>query len=406
MADKRILVACVSSSVLGIFLSAYIHSSWSSVDLYSDISSFWGRSWLVLGQVPYTPSSGLFEYPPVSGLLLYAARLFGGSIAGPAGGLYAGYYASFSALSLAAAALLGWSVWRLANFLGVSVNPAYFLFPSILVYGVYNFDLFNALFVILSLQFFLEKRRGWSAVFLGVALATKLVAIVLLPILLLELSERRERIRYLTLSIVTVGAFFAPIAMYNFGYFGQFASYFRSWGLEDAWYIWIFRDQFSQVAKLFGLAVMAILLLRVYTLKMPLLEKSFLAFASYLLGTYIYAPQFNVMLIPLVAVLAVTSPFLYLLEAFNALIILTWFTVPDPTHVGTAPQLMALLRSASLALLSISIASEGGHSLTGWLRGRLDFIGHGAESPKLALLVETEPQGVAAAPQDLKHSHS
>jgi hypothetical protein len=103
---------------------------------------------------------------------------------------------------------------------------------------------------------------------------------------------------------------------------------------------------------------------------MPLVPRSFIALSAYLLGTYIYAPQFNVMLIPLMAVLAVTSPFVYLLDVFNALIILTWFTVPDSTHPWTLPQAMALLRSASLALLSLSIASSSGHSLISWIRVR------------------------------------
>ncbi len=397
MADRLLLLACISSSALGILLSVYIHSSWSSVDLYSDISSFWGRDWVVLGRVPYSPSAGLFEYPPVSGLLLYAARMFGGTIAGSVGGLYSGYYVGFSALSLAAAVALGWSTWRLANSLGVGVNPAYFLFPSMLIYGVYNFDLFNALFIVLSIQLFLERRRGWSAAALGVALATKLVAVVLLPIFLLELSDTRQRTRYLVVSLVAAAVFFVPIAAYNFGYFGQFASFFRSWGLEDAWYIWIFQDQFSGVAKLFGLAVTALLLLRVYTLKMPLVEKGFLALASYLLGTYVYAPQFNVMLIPLAAVLALTSPSLYLLETFNALIILTWFTTPNPTHVGTTPQLMALLRSASLALLSVSVASNAGHSLTAWVRVKLGSVGSGTGPPTAVGEAEGERSGTMRA---------
>ena len=112
---------------------------------------------------------------------------------------------------------------------------------------------------------------------------------------------------------------------------------------------------------------MAVLLLRVYTLKMSLVPKSFLAIASYFLATYIYAPQFNLTLIPLVAVLAVTSPALYTWELYDALKILTWFTVPDPTHVWTVPQAMALLRSASLAVLGLTIAAGEGHSVLRWL---------------------------------------
>ena len=375
VSDRRLAWACISASLAGVLLSAFLHSNWTSPNtIYSDIASLWGRSWVSGGQVPYMPDSFL-EYPPVSGLVLYGSRLIGGSIQGVFGGLYSGYYVAFSGLSLAAAAVLGWSTWRLATSLGVKANPAYFLLPTMIVYGIYNFDLFNALFVVLGIQMFVEKRNGLSAAFVGVALATKLVAVFLIPIFLMELSDDRERAKYLVVSAVAATVFFVPIAVFNFGYFGQFLSFFQHWGLEDAWYIWIFGDPFSSAAKGFALILLGLLLLRVYTLKVPLLPKAFLAISAYLLSTYIYAPQFNVVLIPLAAVLVLSTPSYYLMEVFNALIILTWFTVPQtptsgPTYPGTLPQTMALLRSASLAALCISVASNAGNPMWKWLSGK------------------------------------
>lgn len=371
VSDNRLLTACLSSSIAAILLSAFLHSNWTLPNFYSDIGSFWGRSWVAAGQIPYSQGAFL-EYPPMSGALLFAARIIGGGIAGAVGGLYSGYYVAFSAISLIAAAILAWSTWRLADNLDVRVNPLYFLLPSMIIYGIYNFDLFNALFIVLCLQLFVEKRREYSAIFLGLALATKIVAVVLLPIFLLELVGWRYRARYVAVSILAAGIFLLPIAVFSPDYFGQFLSFYRGWGLEDAWYIWLFGDPFSGTAKLFGLAVLAILLVRVYTLKMALVPRSFLALSAYLLGTFIFAPQFSVTLVPLVAVLAVASPALYFFEIFNALIILTWFTVPrgpnfGPTYPWTVPQAMALLRSASLALLGLSVASGSGHSLYAWL---------------------------------------
>lgn len=376
MLDRRLLFASIGSALAGIVLSAFIHSNFVNPSVYSDIGSFWGRSWVSGGQIPYSSSSAFFEYPPISGVILYAARVLGGVFAGVAGGLYPGYYDSFSALSLIAAVIMGWSTWRLAKALGVQLNPLYFFLPSMIIYGVYNFDLFDALFVVLCVQFYVEKKPGWSALFLGLAVATKGIAIVLLPVFLLELSGGRERFRYFVVSVVTAGVFFVPIVFVNFGFIHQFISFFAGWGLEDAWYIWIFGNPFASGAKLFGYSVMALLLLRVYTMKMPLVPKLFLALSAYLLGTYIYAPQFNVTLVPLLAVMAVSTPVLYFFDIFNALIILTWFTVPatptsGPTYPWTLPQAMALLRSACLALLGLSIAAGSGHSLLGWFRARI-----------------------------------
>lgn len=360
MLDRRLLAACLSSSVAGILLSVFLHSPWATPNIYSDIGSFWGKSWVAAGQVPYTSPDNFFEYPPISGLILYAARVLGGN--------YDGYYLSFSAFSLVAVAALTWSTWRLASAVGVKVNPLYFLLPSVIVYGVYNFDLFNALFVMLSIQLFVEKRRGWSAVFLGLAFATKLVAAVLLPVFLIELSGWKERSRYFVTAALVGGAFFVPILLLNPGFVSQTYNFLSNWGLEDAWYIFLFGDQFSRNAKLFGLVLMLVLFVRIYTLKTPLVQRAFLVLAAYLLSTYIYTPQFNVVLIPIVAVLALATPALYFWEAFNALIILTWFTFPDPTHAWTLPQTMALLRSASLGLMGLSVASMSGHSLVGWIK--------------------------------------
>jgi hypothetical protein len=370
MPDRRLLISCLAASASSLLLSVFLHSQWTTSALYSDVQAFWARSYVSQGLVPYSSPSNFLEYPPVSGLVLYSARGIGGAIAGAVGGEYAGYYLGFSLLTIAAGVAMAWSTWGLGSRLGVSTNPLYFFLPSLVVYGLYNFDVFNALFIVLALELFVLGRRDLSAVFFSVAIATKLVALVLLPVFLLELTGRRERGRYALVLALVAGASFLPIAAVNPAYFGQFASFFGGWRLEDAWYSWIFQDLYSKAAKEFGLALLALLLLRVYTLKMPLAQKSFLALSSYLLSTPIYAPQFNVMMIPLVAVLALSAPWLYLWEVFNALIIITWFSFPNAAMPWTVPQTMALLRSASLAMLSLSVANGAGHSIVRWMKVR------------------------------------
>ncbi len=332
------------------FLSFMIHSPWSVPNIYSDIGSFWGRPEIQQGLVPYFQF--FFEYPPISGYIIYFARVVGVN--------YNGYYSAFGAMSLAATLALAWSCWRITKVLGSRLNPLYFFLPSMVIYGIYNSDLFNALFIILSVQFFLEGRKGASAAALGLSIATKLVGGVLLPIYLLELKQNKVRLRYLLITAAVVAFFYLPIALLNLKDLYQFYSYFRGWGLEDAWYIWIFQNPFNAYAKWFGFAVSGVLLLRVYTLKVTLVTRVFLGLAAYLLGAYIYSPQFNLMLIPLVIVLAIDDPSLYAWEVFNALIILTWFMVPNPTYAWTLPQTMALLRTASLAWLCLALLRRSG----------------------------------------------
>ncbi|MGD0396445.1 MAG: hypothetical protein ABSB26_06005 [Nitrososphaerales archaeon] len=409
MRYQNSLIVALSASFSAMFLSFMIHSPWSNPNIYSDIGSFWIRSEIHQGLVPYF--NFFFEYPPISGYILYLARIVGGN--------YNGYYSAFGVMSLVAALVLAWSCWRVANALGTRLNPLYFFFPSLIIYGVYNFDLFNALFIILSLQFFLEDRKDASAAALGLSIATKLVGVVLLPIYLLELWKlkepkaeapimirsgsqplagqtskewgakgggylgrlkkasdllkkswsatlewlRRNRLmlEYLLITAAVVAFFFLPIAILNFSFLHQFYAAYAGHGLEDAWYIWIFQDPHSVYAGWFGLAVTGILLLRVYTLRVSLAPRVFLGLAAYLLGATIYSPQFNLMLIPLVIVLAIDDPSLYAWEVFNALIILTWFVgTTNPWLPGTIPQTMALLRTGSLAWLCLALLHRSG----------------------------------------------
>jgi Glycosyltransferase family 87 len=381
------LYLALSAILTTIFLSAELHAPWSIPNIYSDITgSFWGRDWVQSGSLPYVNS--FFEYPVLSGLLIYAARALGDSLNS--------FYTAFSAFSLVAAASLGWSCWAVARKLGRELNPLFFVMPSFIIYGVYNFDLFHAALIMLSLLAYLSKRAGFSAGILGLAVDLKLTSAVLLPVFLIDLKTRKERMKYLAEFAVVVAAFNLPFVMLNFSTFLQGYQFNGSYGLEDVWTVWIFQNPASWgFAKALGLAVGGLLLLRVYTLRVSLEAKAALAISAYLLGTFIYSPQFNLLLLPLLAVLDFKHPAVYPWDAFNALVILTWFVTPSyvlggacpdttfwcPTLAGTWPQVFSLLRDFCLVWLSLGIASREGATVTGWLRRNLGSVSDKGPEP-------------------------
>ncbi len=405
MERQDAIYASIAAIVSGLFISFVLHDSASVPNIYSDIGSFWSRCWVKDGVVPYlsssvcnagpgqslTDSGTAFEYPVLSGLLLYAVRIVGGD--------QTGYYYAFGVASLAAGIVLAWSAWMITRKLGRRLNPLYFMLPSILVYGIYNFDLFHAALVMLSIQAFLYGRRGTSALMLGLAISMKLVSAVLLPIFFIEMLAPRSSPGSswnwkagITYAATTAGVFVVlnlPFMVGNFGNWFYTYSYLKDWGLENAWYGWIFQSPACSVssscatwayAKIFGLVLTTVLLLRVYTLRVDVTTKAFLALASYLLGTYIYAPQFNVLLIPLIAVLTVEHPSVYLWDTFNVMIILTWFIpTPLPTSIcpsgscptlpWTLPQEFALGRAVMLAWMALWVVR-----MRGWnIRSMLPF---------------------------------
>ena len=378
------LLLAISAILTSLLMSIIIHSPWNSPNLYSDIvDSFWGRCWVQSGALPYVGSSPgcstSFEYPVLSGFLLYFVKLVGVTLEG--------YYVTFSILSLATGVVLVAACYGITRRLGRTLDPLYFVMPSFLIYGLYNFDLFHAMLAIVSLFFFLRGNKLASASFLGLAVDLKLTSVVLLPIFLMELKGTRDRLRYLVTFAALVAAFNLPIILLNFSNFLAGYQFIGNWGLEDAWYVWIFQNPATwDYAKIFALGLAGLLLLRVYTMKAGILTKSFLAIAVYLLSTYIYAPQFNLFLIPFIAVLEMKHPALYPWDGFNALIILTWFVpLSSPTLPWNWPQLFALLRAGCLAWMCMTVSASEGHSLGAWLESNWRRIAVAAVAAFLAL---------------------
>ena len=343
------LAACLGAAFSSLMLSYILHASWSVPNLYSDVMSFYsGRNFVQMGVLPYV--NEVFEYPPVSGLLLYLSRVVGGDANG--------YYNVFSGLCFLAMGVLVWATWKVAAKRGTKLSPAFFLMPSFAIYGIYNFDIFHVMFVMLSIAAFMYGRKGTSAGLLGLAISTKLASGVLAPVFLLECKTWRERAMY-TLGVVgVVAAVNAPFVVANFSNWLGTYTFIGNYGLEDAWFVWIFQSPGQwDFAKVFGFSVMGLVLLRVYTMRGDFPTKALLSLAGYLLGTYIYSPQFNILLIPLLAVLAFDHPSVYLWDGFNALVILTWFDNPGQpsTLPPSLPQEFALLRTAMLAWFAFII---------------------------------------------------
>ncbi|MEM1944540.1 MAG: hypothetical protein QXX57_02215, partial [Nitrososphaerota archaeon] len=225
-----ILVALTSWAVS--FIIHYPGFAWT---IYSDVVSFWfreeGLRAGLLACIQY-----FFEYPPASCLTVDAARLLGGPS-------LEGFYTAFAILSLPAYIILALAIHGIYpdRALGVLLVLSS---PSLIVYGIYNFDQFVAAFLALSVLLHLRGRSMAGTAFLGAAVAFKLIPIILLPIYLAGGGARRKVLGFI--------AGLAPLsypAMINPQYMSEFLSYHTGWGLENAWYLWLAGDPFSVSAK-------------------------------------------------------------------------------------------------------------------------------------------------------------
>jgi hypothetical protein len=318
-------------------LSMMVHYPGLDWTIYSDIIGFWHRE-EGLRQGVAACINYFLEYPPASCTIITVARMLGGPSE-------EGYYIAYGLLSLPAYILLAISIVRLYP---EYRSDAYLMpaSPSLIVYGIYNFDHFVAAFIAFSLYLHLKGRTFLSTFSLGVAIAFKAIPIILAPLYFSGGGVRRK-----TLGLLLGLAPFTYTILLNPHYPVDFLQFHAGWGLENAWYLWLVGDPFSPSAKVFGVWLGVILLMRAYLSSMGFLQRSFLVLSSWMLSSYVFTPQMALWLLPLIPagrkLILLWPPF----EAANILLIFTWFTTPTPTLPWTLPQAMALARAVVLAAM-------------------------------------------------------
>ena len=339
----------IMSTGLSFILSYLLHHPKIEGNIYSDIVSFWYRPLVRDVKIPYVQEG--FEYPPMAGLITYISSLTGGGELIP-------YYNTFSIILFLFYMLLVLTVFKIMM---EKNTPTYYLFiflifaPSMIFYLNYNFDVVFTSFTILSLMFFEKREYRLSAVLFSVAMLTKLVNIVLLPMLLLYLKDRRDRLSYLFYALLPFAAVNIVLQMINPVFFKDTYFYHAEWGLENAWFVYLFPSRESwDTAKLFSATLMIYGLLKIYLSNVGnLYEKAFMLLSIFLLTNYVFTPQMVIIILPFLAIMGwMFLPF-YVMELSNIGIILTWFMEEDPLMPGTLPQNLALLRAAALLCILI-----------------------------------------------------
>ncbi|GBC68437.1 hypothetical protein HRbin01_00120 [archaeon HR01] len=314
--------------------------------VYSDVVSLWYREMEGGGGIPCIDF--FLEYPPASCFLLAASSFLGGSS-------LASYYLVFGLLSLPAYIVFGLVIHRLY----IGNTPGKFMAlasPSLIVYGIYNFDHFVAAAVALSIYLHIRGRNFLSALSLGLAVSLKLIPVILLP---LYLSKNPKHVVSGFLTGITP---YLPVAFLNPEYFPEFYRFHSGWGLENAWFLWLSGDPFSTSAKLFGFWLMIILLLRSYFSGAGFEVKSFQILSAWFLTSYVFTPQMALWLLPTVPAIGSVADLWPAVEISNVLIIYTWFTTPTPTLPWTLPQTAALVRAAALASIFFLSYRQGLHT--------------------------------------------
>jgi len=282
----------------------YVHAC------YSDLPALFGARAINIHQWPYSSATNAVEYPPVTGIVMWATGLLT-----PNSDSYR-FYFYLNAILLAL--LFIGSVYLLAR-----MRPKFWylfpLSPAVIASMYINWDLWAVVSALLAIYLFDKKSYSWSAIALGISIATKFFPIVLLAPVVLIFLKRREISRAVNFLVITFGTWLLinlpfMVTTWN-GWFRFFSlNAKRSADFGSIYYAWelAFPHQSIHSVNTLSTGLFLILLIALCwycyfyapaKALASLATSSFLFVAAFTITSKVYSPQYILWLTPL-AILA------------------------------------------------------------------------------------------------------
>jgi hypothetical protein len=269
---------------------------------YSDLPALFGARELINHVWPYASASNSVEYPPITGLVMWASAL----------PTYSDKIYFLINVGLIALLFIG------TVLLVAKMKPEFWYLlpvaPAVIGSLYINWDLWAVASAVLAIYYFDRRLYDYSALALGLSIATKFFPIVLLaPIALIfyRRGQLKDAIRYL---IVTTGTWLlinAPFIIFNQTGWWRFFKMNGERGVDfgSLWYaLNLFGistsnlNTLSILLFLIGIAAYAVYFFGLGQLP-TLASTSFIVVAIFTISSKVYSPQYVLWLTPL-AILA------------------------------------------------------------------------------------------------------
>ena len=281
----------------------YIHAC------YSDFPALFGERGLITNSWPYSSATNAVEYPPVTGVIMWATSF----LVGDGENKFRNYF-DINAL-LVALLFIGTVV-----FLKKLKPQLWYLFPvaPAVVASLYiNWDIWAVISALVAIYYFDVGKYNKSAIALGLSIATKFFPIVLLlPIVLILIrkSKIRELIIYIAYTSITWLLINLPFIITTpagwFRFFKLNSERAADWGsIWHALEIFGLKVNHLNLISIIAFAVLALAFtLFVYGIsEVPKLASiAFFIVAIFVTASKVYSPQYILWLTPL-AILAMVD---------------------------------------------------------------------------------------------------
>ena len=269
---------------------------------YSDLPALFGARDLINHAWPYSSTSNSVEYPPVTGVVMWLTAL-------PIHGDKSYFLINVGLIALL---LIGLSL------LVAQMKPELWyllpLSPAVIASLYINWDLWAVASAILAIYYFDRRKYDYSALALGLSIATKFFPIVLLAPIALIFYRRADIKGALRFGFVTAGSWLAinaPFILFNRSGWWRFFAMNKDRG-ADFGSLWYALNLFgitttnlnllSILLFLIGLATFAVYFFGLGELP-SLATISFAVVAIFTISSKVYSPQYVLWLTPL-AILA------------------------------------------------------------------------------------------------------
>ena len=276
--------------------SDYIHAC------YSDLPALVGERGLITHDWPYSSATNAVEYPPITGLVMWATSF----LVGDSGNKYRNYF-DINALLIA---LLFIASVLLLKKLKPELWYLLPLAPAVVASLYINWDIWAVISSLAAIYLFDARKYRTSALLLGISIATKFFPIVLLlPIALIFVrrSKFKQFIEYLTTTTITWLAINLPFIFTTptgwFRFFKLNSDRGADWG--SIWHalnvLNVKIDNLNLISILFFITGASLFTLFIFGIsEIPSLASvSFFIVAIFVTASKVYSPQYVLWLTPL-----------------------------------------------------------------------------------------------------------